>query len=60
MHEINGYIYITDATVPKFKEGDWFISKEGDLHNNFGWNWGDIKIILTNDPNLIKDGVDNI
>jgi hypothetical protein len=51
-------IYITSDE--KIKEGDWVISKEGDIHNNFGWNYGDKKIILTTDQDLIKDGVQAI
>jgi hypothetical protein len=53
-------IYITDSTLTNFQQGDWFISKEGDLHNNFGWNFGDTKIILTTDKELIHDGVQKI
>jgi hypothetical protein len=51
-------IYITN--LEEIKEGDWLISKEGNLHNNFGWNYGDRKIILTTDQDLIKDGVQAI
>ena len=58
IHVLNQQIYIT--TDEEIKEGDWFISKEGDLHNNFGWNFGDRKVILTTDQDLIKDGVQAI
>jgi hypothetical protein len=54
----NQHIYITSEEKPK--EGDWFLSKEGIVHNNFGWNFGDKKIVLTTDPDLIKDGVQAI
>ncbi len=58
IYKLNQNIYITSDE--KCKEGDWFISKEGDLHNNFGWNFGDRKVILTTDQDLIKDGVQAI
>ena len=51
-------IYITNSE--EIKEGDWLISKEGNLHNNFGWNYGDRKIILTDNKDLIADGVQAI
>lgn len=51
-------IYITSEEEIKY--GDWFISKEGIIHNNFGWNFGDIKIILTTDQDLIADGIQPI
>jgi hypothetical protein len=54
----NVNIYITSEE--DIKEGDWFLSKEGIVHNNFGWNFGDKKIILTTDPDLINDGVQAI
>jgi hypothetical protein len=59
----NQYIYITSDK--EIKEGDWCIhlttlniSKHHSKDNNLtqGWN----KIILTTDPNLIKDGVQGI
>ena len=52
------HIYITSDE--EIKEGDWFLSKEGIVHNNWGWNFGDKKIILTTDQDLIKDGVQAI
>jgi hypothetical protein len=54
----NQNIYITSDE--EIKEGDWFLSKEGIVHNNWGWNFGDKKIILTTDGDLIKDGVQAI
>ena len=60
VHKVNEQIHITDSTLTNFQQGDWFISKEGDLHNNFGWNFGDRKIILTTDKELIHDGVQKI
>ena len=55
---INQHIYITSDE--EIKEGDWLLSKEGIVHNNWGWNFGDKKIILTTDQDLIKDGVQAI
>lgn len=54
----NQHIYITSDEP--LKKGDWLLSKEGIVHNNSGWNFGDKKIILTTDPDLIKDGVQAI
>ena len=54
----NQNIYITSDE--EIKEGDWFLSKEGIVHNNWGWNFGDKKIILTTDQDLTKDGVQAI
>jgi hypothetical protein len=54
----NRHIYITDDS--EIKVGDWFLSKEGIVHNNWGWNFGDKKIILTTDTDLIADGVQAI
>ena len=51
-------IYITSNE--EIKEGDCFLSKEEIVHNNWGWNFGDKKIILTTDQDLIKDGVQAI
>jgi len=55
---INLNIYITSDE--KIKKEDWLLSKEGIVHNNWGWNFGDKKIILTTDTDLIKDGVQAI
>ena len=52
------HIYITSDEP--LKNGDWLVSKEGIVHNNWGWNFGDKKIILTTDQDLIKDGVQAI
>lgn len=30
---------------PPYKEGDTFITKDGDIHKNYGYNYGDLKII---------------
>ena len=50
-HPVTNYnIYITNDE--KIKEGDWFLSKTGIVHNNWGWNYGDKKIILTTDQSL--------
>ena len=46
----NQQIYITSDE--KIKEGDWFLSKTGIVHNTWGWNYGDKKIILTTDQSL--------
>ena len=54
----NVNIYITSDE--EIKEGDCFLSKEEIVHNNWGWNFGDKKIILTTDQDLIKDGVQAI
>ena len=51
-------IYITSNE--EIKEGDCFLSKEEIVHNNWGWNFGDKKIILTTDQDLITDGVQAI
>ena len=51
-------IYITSNE--EIKEGDCFLSKEEIVQNNWGWNFGDKKIILTTDQDLIKDGVQAI
>jgi hypothetical protein len=51
-------LYITNDE--KIKEGDWLLSKEGIVHNNWGWNFGDKKIILTTDEDLINDGIQAI
>jgi len=50
------HIYITSDE--SLKKEDWKLSKEGIIHNNWGWNFGDKKIILTTDPDLI--GVQSI
>jgi hypothetical protein len=61
IHKTNGNVHITELlTKDNHKEGDWFISKEGDLHNNFGWNFGDRKVILTDNKDLIADGIQAI
>ena len=50
-HPVTSYnIYITNDE--EIKEGDWFLSKTGIVHNNWGWNYGDKKIILTTDQSL--------
>jgi hypothetical protein len=54
----NQHIYITSDE--KIKERDYFVSKEGTIHDEFGWNFGDKKIILTTDQNLIDNGVQAI
>ena len=54
----NQHLYITNDE--KIKEGDWLLSKEGIVHNNWGWNFGDKKIILTTDEDLINDGIQAI
>ena len=54
----NRHICITSDE--EIKKGDWFLSKEGIVHNNWEWNFGDKKIILTTDQDLIKDGVQDI
>ena len=51
-------IYITSDE--EIKEGDWFLSKTGIVHNTWGWNYGDKKIILTTDQDLINNGVQAI
>jgi hypothetical protein len=58
IHRLNRNIYITNEQ--EFKEGDWFLSKEDIVHNNFGWNFGDKKIISTTDQDLINEGVFSI
>jgi hypothetical protein len=50
--------YITSAE--EIKKGDWFLSKEGIVHNNFWGNFGDKKIILTDNKDLIADGLQAI
>ena len=50
-HPVTNYnIYITSDE--EIKEGDWFLSKTGIVHNTWGWNYGDKKIILTTDQSL--------
>ena len=46
----NQHIYITSDE--KIKERDYFISKEGTIHDEFGGGFGDKKIILTTDQDL--------
>jgi hypothetical protein len=52
------YLLVVDNS--EIKEGDWFLSKENVVHNNFGWNFGDRKVIahlpLNDAPDL--KGVD--
>jgi hypothetical protein len=37
--------YALIVTNKKFKEGDLFLTKEGIIHKNYGYNYGDVKII---------------
>jgi len=52
--------YLLIVSDEEIKEGDFLLSKEGFIHNNFGWNYGDKKITahlpLNNSP--ILEGVD--
>ena len=41
------YIIVDDSEI---KEGDWFLSKENIIHNNYGWNYGDKKITYSTQP----------
>jgi hypothetical protein len=52
------YLLVVDES--EIKEGDWLLSKEGTIHNNFGWNFGDKKIIshLPLNDSPILEGVD--
>jgi hypothetical protein len=54
----NHHIYITSDE--KIKERDYFISKEGTIHDEFGGGYGDKKVILTTDQDLIDNGVQAI
>ena len=58
VHRINQHIYITSDE--KIKERDYFISKEGTIHDEFGGGFGDKKVILTTDQDLINNGVQAI
>jgi len=58
VHRINQHIYITSDE--KIKERDYFISKEGTIHDEFGGGFGDKKVILTTDQDLIDNGVQAI
>jgi hypothetical protein len=52
--EINGVIYWVDKEA-KVENGKLFITKEYIVHNNIGWNYGDVVIVAQSEPKL--DGI---
>ena len=39
----------------KLKKGDWFLTKDNMVHNNFGWNFGDRKITHSTQVSLLDE-----
>lgn len=53
---LDGYVFIEERLAEPFKEGQTFLSKEGVIHTNYGWNYGD-RLVVGQTINL---NIDNI
>jgi hypothetical protein len=52
--EVDGVIYWVDKEA-KIEKGKFFITKENIVHNNTGWNYGDVVIVAQSQHKL--DGI---